>query len=866
MLDIQREAPAFNSAPPDPPKEMFAEHAAIYLALGYSPIPVFQEGKRPTGWTAYCLKAATPEKIQDWGDYRPAPNVALACGYSGLVAIDVDVSDIAIITAVLDALPHCRIARFGSKGFALLCRYVGAEKRCWFKNIYAPKDGKGHKQVLVEIHGDTHNIVAPPSLHRKTGRAYLWINPASGEALADQNAPALDKLPTIDDEDIARLRKAMEPWAELPVAHAPRPKSNGFVNTGGDSRLEKWARAGLSNQFVKLSGLVEGRPTELFRGVCSLGWAVHHGFIPEQEFINTFMDACANNGLLIRDGERAIEASIRSGLHCAENDPLPELGDRPQLKKTKKNGRIPHDDPPPGGGGNGNGGGGGGGGGGDGQDASGGGEPPNDDAFQPIPEYSETAIAERLIAAHRHELRYVKELGQWLVWTGSCWKPDRKARAFSRARKFCLEAANEMLAEAAASKRGVTPEALKFARSLTSARGRAAVDKLAREDGRMLILPEELDRDDWLLNTPDGVIDLKTGEMREHRADDFMTMQTSVSPDKNCPTPEWTKYLNKVTNGDAGKITYLQRSAGYFLTGDIGKESVWFFYGPGANGKGVFTTALARILNDYHCTAPIEILLEAQHERHPADLARLARKRLITLGEPDEDKSWSEAKLKQISGGDPIVCRHMRQNPWEYIPNFKPLISGNHKPAFRSVNEAIKRRIKLVLFDVIIPKEERDPELKKDKLVPELPGILWWMIQGCLDMLKHGLEPPDAVMEATTEYLGDEDALANWFADRCDLDELGFEKSADLFDDWRQWKTDNGVQSAIGSKSLTQKLVERKEWMLTKYNDSKRGRGLRGVSFKPDVAAEREDDRKAKLGAKERARGHYNPQNDRNKP
>ncbi len=119
-----------NSAPPDPPKGMFAEHAAVYRALGYSPIPVFPGGKRPIGWTQYCLEAATPEKIKDWGGYSPSPNIALACGYKGLVAIDVDVSDIAIITAVLDALPHCRIARFGSKGFALLCRYVGNEKRC----------------------------------------------------------------------------------------------------------------------------------------------------------------------------------------------------------------------------------------------------------------------------------------------------------------------------------------------------------------------------------------------------------------------------------------------------------------------------------------------------------------------------------------------------------------------------------------------------------------------------------------------------------------------------------------------------------------------------------------------------------------
>ena len=503
--------------------------------------------------------------------------------------------------------------------------------------------------------------------------------------------------------------------------------------------------------------------------------------------------------------------------------------------------------------------------------ANGGGDPQNETEIEEdAPAFSDTAIAERLIAAHRHDLRYVAELGQWLVWNGSCWKPDRKGYAFSRARKFCLEAAAEVMEEAKAAAKAaaeagsndpkIPAGVKKFARELVSAKTRAAIVRLAQGDARLLVTPEELDRDIWLLNTPDGVIDLRTGKMREHRASDLMTKMTSVSPDANCPTPIWDDFLDRIMRQDETKIGYLQRTAGYFCTGDIGKESLWFYYGDGGNGKGVYTTTLGRILNDYHCTAPIEILLETIHERHPADLARLKGARLVTFDETDEDKHWSEAKIKVMTGGGSINCRHMRQNPFEYLPQFKPLVSGNHKPVLRSVNQAIKRRFKLVHFDVIIPEAEQDEELKKDKLRPEYPGILAWMIQGCLDMLKDGLMQPEAVTEATADYLNNEDILATWLDERCDLNLCAFEAGEDLFEDWRHWIAKGGIQSNIASKTkLIQKLADREAWNLKRHSDGKR-RGLLGLCFKPDVQAEREEDRKAREGAKTRAKSWYRPE------
>ena len=342
------------------------------------------------------------------------------------------------------------------------------------------------------------------------------------------------------------------------------------------------------------------------------------------------------------------------------------------------------------------------------------------------PAFGELAIANWLIETHRADLRYVSEWGKWYVFGGTRWEPDRKGYAFSRARKFCLEAA-------AACEKESRKE------TLTSAKTVAGVDKLALNDGRLILLPEEMDRDPWLLNTPGGVIDLRTGKLRPHRAKDYMSKSTSVPLDANCLTPLWDTFLEKITDGDTDLAGFLQRIAGYALTGVINEEALFFLFGTGGNGKGVYTTTISGCLGDYYCTAPIEILIEAPYERHPADLARLKGARLVTLNETEENKRWSESKIKLLTGGDPVPARFMHKNPFEYVPQFKLVISGNHKPALRSVNEAVRRRFNLVPFNVTIPDgSERDPELK-GKLKAEYPGILAWMVRGCLDWQENGL-------------------------------------------------------------------------------------------------------------------------------
>jgi putative DNA primase/helicase len=192
----------------------------------------------------------------------------------------------------------------------------------------------------------------------------------------------------------------------------------------------------------------------------------------------------------------------------------------------------------------------------------------------------------------------------------------------------------------------------------------------------------------------------------------------------------------------------MQRMFGYALTGDTTAHALFFLFGTGANGKSVTIDTIAGILNDYHRTAAIETFTASTTERHPTDLAGLRGARLVTAVETEEDRRWAESRIKTLTRGDTIAARFMRQDYFEFAPQFKLVIAGNHKPGLRSVDEAIRRRFHLLPFTVTIPHAERNPNLR-EQLKAEWPGILSWMLEGCLDWQRRGLCPPKAVLDAT---------------------------------------------------------------------------------------------------------------------
>jgi putative DNA primase/helicase len=385
--------------------------------------------------------------------------------------------------------------------------------------------------------------------------------------------------------------------------------------------------------------------------------------------------------------------------------------------------------------------------------------------------------------------------GKWLSWTGTHWKLDTTLHAFDHARAICRTAAAAALAA----------DMAKVAAAVASAKTVAAVEKLARADRRLAATVEQWDKDPWIINTPAGIIDLRSGDRRDARPDDYCTHMTGVAPGGACP--RFLEFLRTITGGDVELQDYIQRCLGYTLTGITREHALFFGHGTGANGKGVLIKTIASIMGDYHSTAPIETFTASATDRHPTELAGLRGARLVTATETEEGRRWAEARIKTLTGGDEIAARFMHQDFFRFTPAFKLLITGNHKPSLRSVDEAIKRRFHLWPFAVTIPEAERDPDLA-DRLKTEWPGIFDWLIEGCMEWQEHGLAPPQAVLDATSKYLEAEDAGAAWIEECCEIKVGAWTSSGDLFASWKAWAEHAG--EFVGSrKQLSQKLESR---------------------------------------------------------
>ena len=281
---------------------------------------------------------------------------------------------------------------------------------------------------------------------------------------------------------------------------------------------------------------------------------------------------------------------------------------------------------------------------------------------------------------------------------------------------------------------------------------------------------------------PGGTVDLRTGAVREASPKDYITKNTAVAPAATPYCPLWMRFLDEVTGGDAELICFLQQMAGYALTGDTCEHALMFIYGAGGNGKSVFLNAITGILADYAATAPMDSFTASPGDRHPTDLAMLRGARLVTASETEEGRPWAEARIKQMTGGDRITARFMRQDNFTFIPQLKLIIVGNHKPVLHNVDDAARRRFNIIPF--VRKPAAPDPDLEA-KLKAEGPGILRWMIEGCLDWQRHGLQRPTAVCAATEEYFADQDVMAQWLADACDVEPENphkWEATSDLFE------------------------------------------------------------------------------------
>jgi putative DNA primase/helicase len=369
----------------------------------------------------------------------------------------------------------------------------------------------------------------------------------------------------------------------------------------------------------------------------------------------------------------------------------------------------------------------------------------------------------------------------------------------------------------------------KLATVVASAKTVSAIERLARAHCQHAQRTEDWDRDPWLLNTPTGTVDLKTGQTRPHDRKDLITKTTAAGPDGACPM--WLAFLNRIFNRDQDLIWYIKRVLGYSLTGSVQEHSLFFCYGTGGNGKGVLLGTWHKILGEYSAIAPMSTFTATQNERHPTELAMLRGARLVTAQETEDGQRWAESKIKALTGGDPISARFMRQDFFTFQPSFKLMVAGNHKPSLRNVDEAIRRRFNLVPFTVTIPAEERDLRLA-EKLKEEWSGILAWAVEGCLEWQRIGLAPPSAVVEATENYLTDEDAVGRFIAERCEIHPQAQEELKKLYAEWKRFCETSGEQ-ILSEKSFSQKLESQQNLIKGQDSRSRRVR-FQGIRLRPN--------------------------------
>lgn len=424
---------------------------------------------------------------------------------------------------------------------------------------------------------------------------------------------------------------------------------------------------------------------------------------------------------------------------------------------------------------------------------------------------SEDALAAHFEAEYRGQLLYPHKLGKWLLYdrASGIWNRDLVELVQHWIRIF-VRALNSDLRE-------------KWSKASVV----SSVEQFARRAPDFAITGDELDADPWLLGTPTGVLDLRTGETLSANPHHYVTKKTAVSPEKSAPNL-WLKFLDEATAGDTELQGYLQRLAGYCATGDTREEALVFVHGSGGNGKGVFMNTLREVLGEYAKAAPMQIFLSNSGNRHPTELANLVGARLVLASESSEGQKWDEERIKALTGRDTIAARFMNRDFFEYTPRFKIIVASNHKPRIRTVDDAWRRRLHLIPFDKkpLAP----NPELK-DQLRAEHPQILNWIIEGAEWWMREGLAAPACVRVATEEYFREEDVFRLWFEDCCDdhrhIGACTIERRA-LYGSFENWCRGMGHAAAT--------IYAMTRWFTQNGFDqdkTKSTRPIRGVALKP---------------------------------
>lgn len=413
----------------------------------------------------------------------------------------------------------------------------------------------------------------------------------------------------------------------------------------------------------------------------------------------------------------------------------------------------------------------------------------SDEARSSLRHFTDAGNALRLVDYFGDRIRFVSAWG-WVTWEGGRWSIDDSLTV-----QHLTAQIPELMRDREATREGLgddeKDDIYAWAQRSESVGRIDATLKLARSDPRVVRKVEDFDRDPWLLNTPDGVVDLRTGAMRAATKDDMLTRVTACEPSDTADCPEWLGFLEKV-QPSADMRAYLQRAVGYTLTGSTQEKAMFVLWGMGSNGKTVFLEALRWVLGDYASAVPKSVYVGRREGGHPTDLASLAGVHMATCAEEIEKKDKvNSGIIKTITGGDAMSARFMRQDFFEFTPRCKLWLGTNYQPVLTDFGDALKQRLHLIPWLVQIPREQQIPrDVLLANLRAEGPGILRWALDGLNDWRENGLRPPVEMELAREEWYEEQDEFAEWLQEvnLQDTRTTGtWSSNADLFQSYRMW-------------------------------------------------------------------------------
>lgn len=428
------------------------------------------------------------------------------------------------------------------------------------------------------------------------------------------------------------------------------------------------------------------------------------------------------------------------------------------------------------------------------------------DKEYPIRSYDDTGNADRFIDRYGHLYKHSYITNKFYIYDGQKWKVDDRGAI----RKLIDEMIESIRNEKVLHSEDVTEEEAReaFQKYYKKTRGTQSKKNIMNElMHRKTVTPDEFDKDDMLLNVANGYIDLTSRELYKHDIYRMFSQIANTDYSEKMQPAVWLDFLNDIFAGDKAVIRYIQKALGYSLTGSTREQVMFILFGKGRNGKSIFVETIAEILGDYSNNMQAKSLMVKKNDNVNTDIARLSKARFVTSSEPNEGFRFDEGLIKQITGGDKVTARFLYAEEFEYTPKFKIWVSTNHKPIIRGTDDGIWRRLVLIPFDVQIPEEKVDKDLKY-KLLREAPAILNWMAEGAYMWMREGLELPEKLKASSKAYRTEMDVIEQFIEDECKRVDDGRVKANELYSVYKNWANENNAYK-MSNKDFGQKMKEK---------------------------------------------------------